>query len=166
MYERKYYTPGSYEWMPHDNNDEIWELSRLMHLEYWHVCNMLGELEAGLIERMQDVRYHIQHKGWNTKASREYLEAIEGAIIKLSRGPINLFFMPSSNYGTELYGSKRYSVTPQEHFDATERALGEVDDYIVDAVNDYNEYHGEAEELLTWEKVPRRRTWVKPQPSR
>ena len=39
-------------------------------------------------------------------------------------------------------------------------------DYIVDAVNDYNEHHGEAEELLTWEKVPRRRTWVKPQPSR
>lgn len=65
MYESKYYTPGSYEWMPHDDEDEIWELSRLMHLEYWHVCHVLGELEAGLIDRMQDVRYHIQRKGWN-----------------------------------------------------------------------------------------------------
>lgn len=162
MYERKYYTPGSYEWIPHNDNDEIWELSRLMNLEYWHVCSMLGELEAGLIERKKEIRY----TGWNTKACRAYLEAIEGAINKLSRGTINLFFMNSAYYGVELYGSRRYSVTPQEHFDATERALEEVDDYIVDAVNAYNEYHEEVEELLTWEKVPRRRTWVKPQPSR
>lgn len=163
MYERKYYTPGSYEWMPHNDNEEIWELSRLMNLEYWHVCNMLGELEAGLIERMQDVRYHIQRKGWNTKASREYLEAIKDAIIKLSRGTINLFFMNSAYYGLELYGDGLSSVTPDEYLKATERALQEVDDYIVDAVNAYNEYHGEVEELLVWEKVPRRRTWVKPQ---
>lgn len=161
MYVRKYYTPGSYEWMPHDEEDEIWELSRLMHLEYWHVCNMLGELEAGLIERMQDVRYHIQRKGWDTKASREYLETIEATIGKLSKGTLNLFFMDGAYYGTELYGGRAW-VVPNEKIQATERALEEVDDYIVKAIDTYNEYHEEAKELLAREKAPRRRTWVKP----
>lgn len=162
MYERKYYTPGSYEWMPHDDGDEIWELSRLMHLEYWHVCNMLGELEAELISRMQDVRYHIQRKGWDTKASREYLEAIEAAIGNLANGTLNLFFMDGAYYGTELYGGRAW-VVPSEKMQATESALEEVDDYIVKAIDTYNEYHEESKELLAWEKVPRRRTWVKPQ---
>jgi hypothetical protein len=162
MYKRKYYTPGSYEWMPHDDNDEIWELSRLMHLEYWHVCNMLGELEAGLIERMQDVRYHIQRKGWDTKASREYLESIEQAIHNLSSGTLNLFFMDGAYYGTELYGGRAWVIL-NEKVRATESALEEVDDYIVKAINTYNERHDEAKALLAWEKVPRRRTWVKPQ---
>lgn len=161
MYVRKYYTPGSYEWMPHDEEDEIWELSRLMHLEYWHVCNMLGELEAGLIERMQDVRYHIQRKGWDTKASREYLEAIEGAIGKLSKGTLNLFFMDGAYYGTELYGGRSW-VVPSEKVQATKRALEEVDTYIVDAIDTYNENRAEVEELLAREKAPRRRTWIKP----
>lgn len=166
MYKRKYYTPGSYEWMPHGNNDEIWELSRLMNLEYWHICNMLGELEAALIGRRQEVQRRIRHNCWDTKACRAYLKAIEGAINKLSRGTINLFFMNSSYYGVELYGDGLSSVTPDEYLKATERALQEVDDYIVDAVDAYNEYHEEVEELLAWEKVPRRRAWVKPQPSR
>jgi hypothetical protein len=161
MYTRKYYTPGSYEWMPHGDEDEIWELSRLMHLEYWHVCNMLGELEAGLIDRMQDVRYHIQRKDWDTKASREYLEAIEGAIGNLSQGTLNLFFMDGAYYGTELYGGRAW-VVPNEKIQATESALKEVDDYIVTAIDTYNEYHEEAKELLAREKAPRRRTWVKP----
>lgn len=161
MYVRKYYTPGSYEWMPHDDEDEIWELSRLMHLEYWHVCNMLGELEAGLIDRMQDVRYHIQRKGWDTKASREYLEAIEAAIGNLSKGTLNLFFMDGAYYGTELYGGRSW-VVPSEKIQATERALEEADDYIVKAIDTYNEHHEEAKELLEREKAPRRRTWVKP----
>lgn len=161
MYVRKYYTPGSYEWMPHDEEDEIWELSRLMHLEYWHVCNMLGELEAGLIDRMQDVRYHIQRKGWDTKASREYLKTIEASIGKLSKGTLNLFFMDGAYYGTELYGGRAW-VVPSEKVQATKRALEEVDDYIVKAIDTYNEHHEEAKELLEREKVPRRRTWVKP----
>ena len=161
MYVRKYYTPGSYEWMPHGEEDEIWELSRLMHLEYWHVCNMLGELEAGLIDRMQDVRYHIQRKGWDTKASREYLETIEATIGKLSKGTLNLFFMDGAYYGTELYGGRAW-VVPNEKIQATERALEEVDDYIVKAIDIYNERHEEAKELLEREKAPRRRTWVKP----
>lgn len=161
MYVRKYYTPGSYEWMPHDDEDEIWELSRLMHLEYWHVCNMLGELEAELISRMQDVRYHIQRKGWGTKASREYLEALETAIGKLSKGTLNLFFMDGAYYGTELYGGRAW-VVPNEKIQATERALEEVDDYIVKAIDTYNECHEEAKALLEREKAPRRRTWIKP----
>ena len=147
--------------MPHGEEDEIWELSRLMHLEYWHVCNMLGELEAGLIDRMQDVRYHIQRKGWDTKASREYLETIEATIGKLSKGTLNLFFMDGAYYGTELYGGRAW-VVPNEKIQATERALEEVDDYIVKAIDIYNERHEEAKELLEREKAPRRRTWVKP----
>lgn len=128
---------------------------------YWHVCNMLGELEAELISRMQDVRYHIQRKGWDTKASREYLEALETAIGKLSKGTLNLFFMDGAYYGTELYGGRAW-VVPNEKIQATESALKEVDDYIVKAIDTYNEYHEEAKALLEWEKVPRRRTWVKP----
>ena len=100
---------------------------------------------------------------WYTAESFGYNEAedIEATIGKLSKGTLNLFFMDGAYYGTELYGGRAW-VVPSEKIRATESALKEVDDYIVEAIDTYNEHHDEAKELLAREKAPRRRTWVKP----